>query len=241
MRLWHTYCTIPYRKTIFEQLTTKGNTMFETLFKTIKSRRGNSLAEFAVTTAMMATLATTAAPKFGAVGAGAKEKKTMANIDKILTVANNYYNQQLSEEGKGRFPGQEKYDVAVGGVTLADGALTDETLEAYIETVLDQKDSYQSDLSEFVYVFSPAVDDDDALQNDWMSLESSVDFDGGNEIGALDFKKDFGNNGLTSPFQDGSYAYLIIPGSGSGSDAQAPVLVVIDTENPSKLHKTLVP
>ena len=85
----------------------------------LKSTNGNSLAEFAVTTAMMATLATTAAPKFGAVGAGAKEKKTMANIDKILTVANNFYNQTLSEEGKGRFPGQEKYDVAVGGVDLS--------------------------------------------------------------------------------------------------------------------------
>jgi len=34
---------------------------------------------------------------------------------------------------------------------------------------------------------------------------------------------------------------LVIPGSGSGTDAQAPVMVVIDTENPSKMHKTLVP
>ena len=222
--------------------------MFETikkivkrLSKKIKSTNGNSLAEFAVTTAMMATLATTAAPKFGQVGAGAKEKKTMNNIDKILTVANNFYNQTLSEEGKGRFPGQEKYDVAVGGVTLAEGASTDETLEAYVETVLDQKVSYTSELGEFVYVFSPASDDDDALQGDWMSLESSVGYDGNSEIGALDFKQDFGNNGMTSPFQDGSYAYLVIPGSGSGTSAQAPVLVVIDTENPSKLHKTLVP
>lgn len=33
------------------------------------------------------------AVKFGAVGSGAKEKKTMNNIDKILTVANNFYNQ----------------------------------------------------------------------------------------------------------------------------------------------------
>tara|TARA_B100001250_G_scaffold257277_1_gene221498 strand:+ start:4383 stop:5051 length:669 start_codon:yes stop_codon:yes gene_type:complete len=222
--------------------------MFETIKKLVKSfmrklksTNGNSLAEFAVTTAMMATLATTAAPKFGAVGAGAKEKKTMANIDKILTVANNFYNQTLSEEGKGRFPGQEKYDVAVGGVDLAQDASTDETLEAYVETILDQKESYTDDLSEFVYVFSPSSDDDDALQNDWMSLETSVGYDGNSEIGALDFKNDFGNNGLTSPFQDGSYAYLIIPGSGSGTSAQAPVLVVIDTENPSKLHKTLVP
>jgi len=211
------------------------------IFKKLKNKKWNSLAEFAVTTAMMATLATTAAPKFGQVGAGAKEKKTMNNIDKILTVANNFYNQTLSEEGKGRFPGQEKYDVAVGGVTLAEGASTDETLEAYVETILDQKVSYTSELGEFVYVFSPASDDDDALQGDWMSLESSVGYDGNDVIGALDFKQDFGNNGMTSPFQDGSYAYLVIPGSGSGTSAQAPVLVVIDTENPSKLHKTLVP
>ena len=209
--------------------------------RTIKSTKGNSLAEFAVTTAMMATLATTAAPKFGQVGAGAKEKKTIANLDKILTVANNYYNQTLSEEGKGRFPGQEKYDVAVGGVTLADGAQTDETLEAYIETILENKVSYESDLSEFVYVFSTATDDDDATQGGWMNLETSVGFDGNAQVGALDFKEDFGNNGIESPFQDGSYAYLVIPGSGSGTDAQAPVMVVIDTENPSKMHKTLVP
>jgi len=215
--------------------------MFTNLIKKLKSRRGNSLAEFAVTTAMMATLATTAAPKFGQVGAGAKEKKTMANIDKILTVANNYYNQTLSEEGKGRFPGQEKYDIQVGGIGLSEGTSTDETLEAYVETILDAKDSYDSELGEFVYVFSPTSDDDDALQGDWMSLETSVGFDGNSEIGALDFKNDFGNKGMQSPFQDGSYAYLVIPGSGSGTSAQAPVIVVIDTENPSKLHKTLVP
>ena len=146
-----------------------------------------------------------------------------------------------SEEGKGRFPGQEKYDVAVGGIDLAEGASTDQTLEAYLETILDQKNSYTSDLSEYVYVFSPAVDDDDALQGGWMNLETSVGFDGNAEVGALDFKEDFGNKGISSPFQDGSYAFLVIPGSGSGTDAQAPVMVVIDTENPSKLFKTLVP
>jgi len=212
--------------------------MFKNLMKKLKSRKGNSLAEFAVTTAMMATLATTAAPKFGQIGAGAKEKKTIANIDKIITVANNFYNQTLSEEGKGRFPGQSKYDQPVGGVDLADGQLTDEALEIYVETILENKESYESDLGEFVYIFSTASDDDDALQGNWMNLETSVAFD---SDGALDFKKDFGNNGISSPFQDGSYAYLVIPGSGSGTNAQAPALVVIDTENPAQLNKFLVP
>ena len=54
------------------------------LLKRLKGRKGQSLAEFAVTTAMMATLATTAAPKFSGVGEGAKEKKTLADIDKIM-------------------------------------------------------------------------------------------------------------------------------------------------------------
>ena len=58
----------------------------------------------------------TNAPKFGQ-DLCFKEKKTK-NIDKILTVANNYYNQKLSEEGKGRFPGQSKYDSQVGGIDL---------------------------------------------------------------------------------------------------------------------------
>ena len=217
--------------------------MFTQLIKKLKSRRGNSLAEFAVPTAMMATLATTAAPKFGAVGDGAKQKKTMNNIDKILTVANNYYNEAVSEEGKGRFPGQAKYDSQVGGVGLADGQSTDIALEEYIEDVLEDIGSYTDDNSDFVYVFSPAIDDEDALEGDWMSFagqEHQVDvlFD---VDGANDFVKNFGNSGIKSPFQDGAYIYLVIPGSGSGTSAKAPALVVADVENPAELHKTLVP
>ena len=56
----------------------------KSIIKHFKKVNGQSLAEFAVTTAMMATLATTAAPKFSGVGEGAKEKKTLADIDKIL-------------------------------------------------------------------------------------------------------------------------------------------------------------
>ena len=215
--------------------------MFINLIKKMKSNKGNSLAEFAVTTAMMATLATTAAPKFGSIGDGAKQKKTMANIDKILTVANNYYNAKVSEEGKGRFPGQSKYDQPVGGVSLAEGQSTDIALEDYLEDYLINIASYTDDNSDFVYVFSPSVDDEDALQGDWMSMSDgahqvSVGFD---EDGANDFVQNFGNNGISSPFQDGGYIYLVIAGSGSGTSAKAPAIVVADVENPAELHKTL--
>ena len=213
--------------------------MFTNLIKKLKSNRGNSLAEFAVTTAMMATLATTAAPKFGGVGTGAKEKKTMNNIDKIISVGNNFYNQAISDEGRGRFPGQSKYDEGVGGVTLSEGQTTDQALEIYVDTILDGLEAYDDDLSDFVYLFSPNATDDDAVDGDWMTLSNSTilyDTDG-----SADFVKNFGNSGMQSPFQDGSYIYLVIQGTGSGTDAQSPVLLVADVENPSQFHKTLVP
>jgi len=81
--------------------------------KSLNKESGNSLAEFAVTTAMMATLATTAAPKFSGVGEGAKEKKTLSDIDKIITASNNFYNDQVSQQGRGRFPGQPRFNDCV--------------------------------------------------------------------------------------------------------------------------------
>jgi len=217
--------------------------MFINLIKKLKSNKGNSLAEFAVVTAMMGALATTAAPKFGAVGDGAKAGATIANLDKIKSAANNYYNAKVTEEGKGRFPGQTKYNEKVGGFDLPANTSTDEALETYRETILNTQTGYASTLDDYVYVFSPAVDDEDALAGDWMSFvgtthQVDVGFD---EDGANDMKENFGNQGIKSPFQDGAYIYLVIPGSGSGTDAQAPCLIVADAENPSELHKVLTP
>ena len=200
--------------------------------------KGNSLAEFAVTTAMMATLAATAAPQFGSVGEGAKEKKTMNNIDKIVQAANNYYNAKLDVEGRGRFPGQSKYDSKVGGYDLPADTETDIALEIFTETILNNYDGYTDDLSAFVYVFAQSADDQDAIQGSWQNIETSVVYD---LDGAADFVVIFGNNGLSSPFQDGAYIYLVIPGSGSGSNSMAPAIIVADAENPTELRKTLVP
>ena len=134
------------------------------IFKTFKSRKGNSLAEFAVTTAMMATLATTAAPKFAGIGEAAKEKKTLANIDKILAAANNHYMNTLETEGRGRFPGQTKYNVKVGGVDLGDGEQTADALDEWTKNTLPNLLSIEDDLGTyFVYVFAGSATDEDAL------------------------------------------------------------------------------
>ena len=214
--------------------------MFKSMKRFLKGRSGNTLAEFAVTTAMMATLATTAAPKFSGVGEGAKEKKTMNNIDKIIQAANNYYNEKLDEEGRGRFPGQVKYDEAVGAPpTYSTDSTVAAMLELFVEQTLIGLDDFEdTGLDQFVYVFSKDEEDPDAIQGDWQNTNTGVEYD---VDGAEDFKELFGNNGMSSPFQDGAYAYLVIPGYGSGTNAQAPALVVCDIENPTQLSKTLIP
>ena len=87
------------------------------IIRNVKSINGNSLAEFATTTALMATLAATAAPKLSEMSEGTKAEKSMNEIDKILTQARNFYQTTADTEGRGRFPGQDKYNMAVGGYT----------------------------------------------------------------------------------------------------------------------------
>ena len=68
-------------------------------FNKFKNNKGNSLAEFAVTAAMMATLATTAAPAFSGVADAAKEKQTFANMDRIAGMINQYYSNKSASVG----------------------------------------------------------------------------------------------------------------------------------------------
>ena len=85
-----------------------------TLIRNVKSIKGNSLAEFATTTALMATLAATAAPKLSEMSEGAKAEKSRNELDKLVKQAGQFYQDTADIEGRGRFPGQDKYDMPVG-------------------------------------------------------------------------------------------------------------------------------
>jgi len=216
--------------------------IFKKLLKKLKSRKGNSLAEFAVTTAMMATLATTAAPRFASIGESAKEKKTMANIDRIIAAANNHYMESLEQEGRGRFPGQVKYNVPLGGIDLAQNQLTVDALEGFQDNILPGLTSANSDLgSYFVYAFALSSDDQDAVEQGILVSGSNAGFDGEAPFVADELRFQFSRALVDSPYQDGAYVILVIPGSGTGTLAEPPALVVADMENPAKLHKVLVP
>jgi len=216
--------------------------VFNILLKKLRSTKGNSLAEFAVTTAMMATLATTAAPRFASIGESAKEKKTMANIDRIIAAANNHYMESLEQEGRGRFPGQIKYNVPVGGVGLGEGQLTVDALETFQDNILPGLTSADDDLgSYFVYAFALSADDQDAVEQGILVSGANAGYDSDAPFVADELRFQFSRALVDSPYQDGAYILLVIPGSGTGTLAEPPALVVADMENPAKLHKILVP
>jgi hypothetical protein len=208
--------------------------MFKNLMKKIKSKRGNSLAEFAVTTAMMATLATTAAPRFSGVGEAAKERKTEADIDKITQSAMNFYNDMVVREGRGRFPGQIKYDEGVGGYETEDLLLSG----------IAEFDGYDNmEGSKWVSVFSTNHPQAGAQSGHNISTTEDDNFDEYYDmfVGAEEFLDQFGRNAIKSPFQDGHYIYVVIPGGGAGNSSYSPILYVADLENPTDLHKKLQP
>ena len=216
--------------------------MFKSIIRYLKSTSGKSLAEFAVTTAMMATLATTAAPKFAGIGEAAKEKKTMANIDRIMSAANNHYMGTLETEGRGRFPGQTKYNVKVGGVDLGDGEQTANVLNEGTKNTLPNLLSIEDDLGTyFVYVFAGSDTDEDALEAGIINESSDIGYDDVEPFANVEYRVQFGTRMMPSPYQDGGYVYLVIPGSGTGTLAEPPALIVADMENPARLHRILVP
>ena len=225
------------------------------IWKSLSRVNGNSLAEFATVSALMATLAATAAPKLSEMSEGTKAEKSGNEIDKILTQASNFYQATADTEGRGRFPGQEKYNMPVGGYGTQNlisagnsaNATASTTALAALYTGIDSFDSYDdSEASNWSSVFGTSNADypegasvaDDAYVScdDCSSSDPSHDLKGSDEWLAL-----FNGNALNSKFQDGHFIYAVIAGGGSGLGSFPPVIVVADLENPSDFNNSLEP
>ena len=209
--------------------------------KYIKSTKGQSLAEFAVTTAMMATLATTAAPKFSGVGEGAKEKKTLADIDKIMKSANNFYNAKVTSDGRGRFPGQNKYNETV---PVSGAYATEVACLAHIKGDNATFTTFESaNATSWASVFSTTNPDATAPTGHQISTTEDDNGDASFDeySGAEEFLNEFGGNAVKSPFQDGHYIYTVIAASGSGTSSISPILFIADIESAKNFNKKLQP
>jgi hypothetical protein len=209
------------------------------IIRNVKSINGNSLAEFATTTALMATLAATAAPKLSEMSEGTKAEKSMNEIDKILTQARNHYQTTANLEGRGRFPGQEKYNVHVGGYT------DENVLIADIDGTSDAIHTFNDNrLQHWRSVFGTAnpaalVPGNCDVVND--GLATGTIYNGQTEDGHVEWLELFAGNTLTSKYQDGHFAYAVIAGKLTGSASEPPVLYVIDVENASNFNNVIEP
>jgi hypothetical protein len=165
-------------------------------------------------------------------------------MEKIAKQALNFYQDKAVNEGRGRFPGQTKYNQKVGGhSTISD--LNDDLVGSY------QISSNSND--ESISTFTPPSFDkfngNDGA--DWVSVFGDKNEDGSSFTGTIlngDYpgvasvwQSLFGDEVLDSPYQDGHFVYQVFPGSGVGSQAEAPTLYIADLENPSQLHMIVIP
>ena len=228
----------------------------KTIIRNVKSIKGNSLAEFATTTALMATLAATAAPKLSEVSEGAKAEKSRNEIDKIIKQGANFYQKTADEDGRGRFPGQFKFNSSVGG---PGGNLFYDNFDASsdgIESATVIAQAHLIAIHKDIVNFFPEHDGfrqyDQHSETTWASVfgVDNVDapipdnvvavFD--HPDGSAEWIEDcFGYESLKSPFQDGHFVYTVIAGAGSGVDHYPPILVVGDIENMVDFNNYLIP
>ena len=175
--------------------------------------------------------------------------------------ANNFYNTQVTESGRGRFPGQTKFDKNVpenggyGNATDQSGAsiTVDAELNADLVGVPGSSDpaffTYSAAAgSKWVSVFGTTNTDLSIPTPNYVNTsEDPVAYpDAGNYTmtvsnGGEEFLELFGGDAIKSPFQDGHYIYTVIGGSGSGSQSVPPIIYVADLESPSSFFKKLQP
>ena len=229
----------------------------KTLIRNVKSINGNSLAEFATTTALMATLAATAAPKLSEMSEGTKAEKSRNEIDKIIAQAGQFYQDKAEEDGRGRFPGQEKFNVQVGGTSYdnTDGSTAGtatahsnsdgHTALIHKDLALDGTDGWQmfddASANAWMSVFGTSTSDNPDNPLPSGSVSGNVSDDAGTVVGRDEWKVLMGGDVLGSTFQDGHYAYSVVAGGGSGKDVYPPTIYVVDIENARDFNSVLEP
>ena len=218
----------------------------KTIIRNVKSIKGNSLAEFATTTALMATLAATAAPKLSEMSEGTKAEKSRNEIDKIIKQAGQFYQDMADTEGRGRFPGQTKFNALVGGAAYDNTNASSTGTATALSNSLAHQNAILDDLGLRNGDGWQKYSDDP--KNSWISVfgTSNGMASGTKGVGnctecSNEWLPLFGDEVLESRFQDGHYAYTVVAGGGSGSDVFPPVLYVVDVENAVDFNSVLEP
>jgi Tfp pilus assembly protein FimT len=204
------------------------------LINTLKKNRGNSLAEFAVVIALMATLAATGQVKFSQAGEGGKGKKSANEIEKIAKAGMNFYNQANTDEGAGRFPGQNKWDQNVptnGGYASATG--TDANVAVALADVANfnsYKDATRG--AKWCSVFGKSTSGNSIHSENVDPLATD---DAGTKVGPTEWAGML--DLVKSPFMDGHMIYTVI----AGEPGTSPCMIIADLNDPSAEFSVVQP
>ena len=213
----------------FQQKNISPQKWLDAILNFFQPNSGSSLAEFAVITAMMSTFVMTAVPKLSGVMETGKANKSIEELDKLLLNAKKFYETTATMEGRGRLPGQDKFDMEVGGYTNMEDVFDDIKNFTTCSNPIGEKWISVFGTSNGTPEGSNFGDDDKS--GDCTNCSET------REKGSVEWYELFSREILESPFQDGHYIYVVIPGEGSGDDVKSPKIFVADSENPKYLHK----
>ncbi len=205
--------------------------------KTLFNNKGNSLAEFAVVIALMATLAATGQVKFSQAGEGGKGKKSANEIEKIAKAGMNFYNQANTDEGAGRFPGQNKWDQNVPRNGDVDGGYTGGTNAENVAAALadlEYFDSYKDNVrgAKWCSVFGKSTAGN-AIHSE--NVDPLAADDAGTRVGPQEWASML--DMVKSPFMDGHMIYTVI----AGEPGTSPCMIIADLNDPSAEFQVVQP
>ena len=198
----------------------------KTIKSMLKNNKGNSLAEFAVVIALMAVLAATGQVKFSQAGEGGKGKKSAGEIEKVVKAGMNFYNAANTDEGAGRFPGQDKWDQNVPKGGGYNAATTTALNLAAALTDIASFNSYKltTQGAKWCSVFGKSTAGN-AIHPE--NIDPLADDDAGTRSGPTEWAKQL--DVVKSPFMDGHMIYTVI----AGEPGTTTVMIVADLNDPS--------
>jgi hypothetical protein len=152
----------------------------------------------------MATLAATAAPKLSEMSEGAKGEKSRNEIDKIVKMAGQFYQDVADTEGRGRFPNQAKFNVPIGDAA-SNGGDSDDNASNGVQYSLSADTSNSGSHTRKIlkdlgiaYAFRVDANGDGSIGDDELETNLTLGWDRYSEAPQSDWQSVFGFGGKTA-------------------------------------------
>ena len=165
----------------------------------------------------------------------------MKNLDELLDYIKDYYNNKLAETNEGYFPGQGKPDDQVGGYSDLETASNEINIKIEDNIKFEDEELYKENVSEEELILKKTSDIFfnkwfDPTGSKWVSIfnnKPNRSFLIEDEYTTSQFEIDE----IKSPFKNGNYIYIVVPGNSN----EKPTVIIADLINPTKYNRYYKP